>query len=72
MTTINYPQTFCDICKREIKPDEQYFRMDTMIKGTPTWHGDRQLKHCCYDCCPAKLKLLYKKIEDRHERGKRQ
>ena len=53
----------CNWCNRLISKDEQYFRIDTMIRNRSTLYKDRQLKHCCMDCIPEKLKKQYNIID---------
>ena len=53
----------CDWCNKTINKNEQYYRIDTMIRGKATLHRDRQLKHCCEKCTPQNIKDYYNRIE---------
>lgn len=63
MTATKHVSLTCDWCNREIKDGEQYFRIDTMLRGKATLWRDRQLKHCCTECMPSNIYVAYNKIE---------
>lgn len=63
MTATKCVAITCNWCNGLIGKDEQYFRIDTMIREKSTLWKDRQLKHCCMKCIPGKLKKSYKLID---------
>ena len=63
MTTTKHIAVICDWCNKLIGDNEQYFRIDTMMRGKSTLWKDRQLKHCCMKCIPKTLKKYYNIID---------
>lgn len=62
MTATKHISLTCDWCRRSIVDGEQYYRLDTMMRGTATLWGDRQLKHICCGCIPSVLSIKYKPL----------